>query len=158
MTRFLHCSSILYRNLLQVCPKDLRRDFGADMVIVFADDLTESWRAEGLPGVIRVWRCAAGELLRIALSRAVSAPSFLVSVISCGLSAICFSAELTLAGAHASTGTNTLVLAESIRTFVVLPSVIAAFVSFIAARVCAHRTNLSLVAPVYSTASQTEQL
>jgi hypothetical protein len=151
VTRFLNCFSTIYRNLLWVCPKELRRDFGPDMELVFADDLSESWLEAGIPGVIRVLRCAVGELLPIALSNAASAPGLIGSVISCGLCAICFGGELMLARAHTSTagatGVATLALTEAIRTVVVWPSLMAALVSFVAVRVCAPNTSLSLIAP-----------
>jgi hypothetical protein len=147
VTRFLNCFSTIYRTLLWVCPKELRRDFGPDMELVFADDLAESWLEAGIPGVIRVWRCAVSELLPIVLSNAASAPGLIGSVISCGLCAICFGGELMLARAHSSTGVATLALTEAIRTLVVWPSLTAAFVSFVAVRVCSRSTRLSLIAP-----------
>ena len=65
MNRVLNFSSSICRKLLWVCPEELRRDFGADMELVFADDIADSWLEAGIPGVIRVWRCAACERLRI---------------------------------------------------------------------------------------------
>jgi len=66
VNRFLNFSSSIYRKLLWVCPEELRRDFGADMELVFAYDIgADSWLEGGIPGVIRVWRCAACERLRI---------------------------------------------------------------------------------------------
>jgi hypothetical protein len=156
VTGFLNWSSIIYRKLLWVCPKELRRDFGADIELVFAEDIAESWREGGIPGVIRVWRCAACELLQIALSNAASAPGLLVSVISCGLSAICLGGELMLARAHASTGNSMAALTEAVLTVVVWPSLTAALVSFVAVRVCARSTILSFIAPAYKTAGQAE--
>src|SRR5205807_1636717 len=58
MTDALVLSSRLYRRMLILYPEDLRRDYGAEMALVFADDLAAARRERGMRGVVRVWRCA----------------------------------------------------------------------------------------------------
>ena len=150
MSSFLRYSSVIYRKLLWVCPKDLRSDFGTEMALVFADDLAESWMDTGIPGVIRVWSRAAGELLSIALSQVAGARGVLVSAICCGLSALCLGGELMLARAHATPGGNGPALMDAIMTVVVWPSLTAALVSFVAVRASARHSNVSLLAGTQS--------
>jgi hypothetical protein len=162
VTRLLRWSSTVYGNLLRVCPEELRKDFGAEMALVFSDDLRDAWLKAGIQGVIRVWLCASGELLQIGLSNACAAPRFIVALISCAASAICLGGELALARAHASPGANTPPLADAIWAVVVWPSLAAALVSFTAvfvgARSAPHNTLLPLIAPEVSKAGQTERV
>ncbi len=77
----LPLSARIYGRLLALYPEKLRRDFGSDMALVFADDLDAARREEGLSGVIRVWRCALGEVFRYALpEQASSAPARIAAV------------------------------------------------------------------------------
>jgi hypothetical protein len=62
MTNAPPLSSRLYDRLLGLYPEDLRRDFGADMALVFAEDLDTARREAGLRGVIRMWRVRAGRI------------------------------------------------------------------------------------------------
>lgn len=133
MTRALCWSSILYRNLLRVCP-ERREEFGAEMTLVFEDDLREACLDRGARGFICVWRCAASELLHAGLSRACAAPSVIVALTSFVASAFCFGGELALARAHALGSTSTMSLAEAIWAVVMWPSLTAAAVSSIAVR------------------------
>ena len=76
---FLQFSIWIYQKLLFLYPEDLRRDFGGEIVLAFADDLEET-------GVIRVWwcalarvadwwRCPANDRIHIFLSPALSSHS-----------------------------------------------------------------------------------
>jgi hypothetical protein len=67
MTNILVLSSRIYGCLLLLYPKDLREDFGADMSLVFAEDLAAAWHQTGFTGVIRVWSGTLGETVRIGL-------------------------------------------------------------------------------------------
>lgn len=144
MTPFISYSSTLYRHLLWLCPEELRRDFRAEMILVFSEDLADSWIQSGLLGAFHVWRRAACELLQIGLSRAVTTPEFIVPALSCGLSAVCLGGELMLVRSLASPEAGTPALAEAIRMVVLWPSLTAAFVSFTAVRLSARCANLSL--------------
>ena len=78
----LQLSSRFYRSLLAFYPEDLRREYGAEMVLVFADDLACALRNTGLRGVLRVWRCAAAEFICFALPGRLSTPAFRVPAIA----------------------------------------------------------------------------
>ncbi|HYP14203.1 MAG TPA: hypothetical protein VEQ63_09780 [Bryobacteraceae bacterium] len=134
MTRTLAWSSILYRNLLRMCPVELRDQFGSEMTLVFEDDLHDAWLKDGLWGVVSVWRCAVPELLHSGLSNACSTPSILVALISFVASACCLGGELALARIHAPASGNPTGLAEAVLAVIVWPSLTAAAVSFTAVR------------------------
>jgi hypothetical protein len=115
----------LYEKLLLLYPEDLRRDFGAEMTLAFADDIE-------IMGVPRVWWCALGELLTVALPGQRSNPSVVVPALSFAVSAVTESAELWI-GMHLAHGVEHLPLTDSIFV-VVLPSLLNAFVAFIVTR------------------------
>jgi hypothetical protein len=81
MTTSLTLSSHLYECLLLLYPEDLRRDYGAEMALAFAEDIDTARRDAGIWGVIRIWRCALVEFLRFALPGHASNPAFRVPVI-----------------------------------------------------------------------------
>jgi hypothetical protein len=85
MTNCTPWSARVYRRLLVLYPEDLRRDFGADMALVFADDLDQARRESGMRGVARVWRCSIGEFVRYGLSGCASRPTMRVFGISVAL-------------------------------------------------------------------------
>ena len=96
MTNALPLSSRIYARLLRLYPADLRRDYGADMAIVFAEDLDTARREAGIRGVIRVWRCALGEFIRFALPGLASSPAVCVPAIWFALSTVIMSAEMAM--------------------------------------------------------------
>ncbi len=100
MIDLLPLSSRIYRRLLVLYPEDLRRDYGADMAFVFAEDLEAARREAGLRGVVRVWRCALCEFFRFALPDHASSPAVSVPAIWFALSSIIMSAEVALALRH----------------------------------------------------------
>jgi hypothetical protein len=57
-----------YAALLLLYPPDLRRQFGAEMVEVFADQMRDACESSGWAGGISVWCCVAGEVVRTMLS------------------------------------------------------------------------------------------
>jgi hypothetical protein len=71
-------SSQIYRRMLLLYPVELRRDFGEDMSLAFAEDLARA-RRSGVVAVARVWWWSLAELFRIAIpaqrhNRAVVVP------------------------------------------------------------------------------------
>jgi hypothetical protein len=68
MNRFLRSSSKIYRGVLCLYPRNLRRDFGEDMLEVFAESLTDAWRTRGTWGLIHAWCLALWELVPILLA------------------------------------------------------------------------------------------
>ncbi len=86
MTNAVPLRSRLYGRLLVLYPEDLRRDYGVEMALAFAEDLDTARRDAGLRGVIRVWRCALVEFMRFALPGCASSPAFRVPAISVAFS------------------------------------------------------------------------
>ena len=67
MTSALQLSCALYDLLLFTYPRDFRTRFGAEMITTFSDQVCGEWERNGLPGVVRVWRSAAGEIFSVAI-------------------------------------------------------------------------------------------
>jgi hypothetical protein len=79
MTRFLRWNLRAYRRLLTLYPEDLRRDFGAEMLEAFEDDLSV---AQSIGGAIRVWRIALQETIRIGFPAWLQNPAVAVPAVS----------------------------------------------------------------------------
>jgi hypothetical protein len=121
----------LYEKLLLLYPEDLRREFGAEMALAFADDVE-------IMGAPRVWWCALRELLTVALPGQRSHPSVVVPALSFALAAFTQSTELWI-GMHQAHPVE-YSLADSI-ALILLPSFLNASVAFVVTRVYA---NLSI--------------
>ena len=63
----VHSGSRAYAFLLYFYPLPLRRQFGAQMISIFEDQLSDAWRLSGLAGALRIWLRAFAELLTVAL-------------------------------------------------------------------------------------------
>jgi len=87
MSDVLRLSSRIYAQLLNFYPEDLRCGHGAEMALVFDEDLAAAQRDHGMRGVLRVWRWTAGEFLRLALPGWICSPAVRVPVMSIALSA-----------------------------------------------------------------------
>lgn len=132
----------IYEKLLLLYPEDLRRDFGSEMALAFADDLESAWGDARIAGVIQIWWYALRELATVALPGQRSNPSVLVPAWSFALCACTQSAELWI-GSHQARGVAYPPLPEAI-ALVVLPSLLNAFVAFIVTRVYAHSSIATL--------------
>ena len=97
----LQWSSHIYSRLLVLYPEDLRREYGTEMALVFADDLEAARRESGVRGVLRVWRCALSEFLRYALPRHLSSPVVRVPAIGLAVTFSGLCAEMMIARHHA---------------------------------------------------------
>ncbi len=64
----LEVSRKIYETSLGLYPDDLRKEFGDEMVEVFEEQVTDAYTERGLPGLLRVWFCAAREFVSIALT------------------------------------------------------------------------------------------
>jgi hypothetical protein len=102
MTNALVGSSRLYRRLLVFYPEDLRRDFGAEMALVFAEDLSAARREDGWRGFLRVWGCALDEFVRLALPGCLASPVVRVPAVWFAVSSVIMSFEMLLALRHES--------------------------------------------------------
>jgi len=82
MTGILEFSIRLYQRLLFLYPEELRRDFGDEMVLAFADDLRQAWGDARLAGVAQMWWYALRELVTVALPAQQSNPYVAVPALS----------------------------------------------------------------------------
>lgn len=150
MTGLLCLSSWIYTRIVFLYPEHLRRDFGMDMALVFADDLAAAWRERRVVGLIRVWWCALREVLTIALPSQRANPCILVPAVAFGTSAIMQGTELMLALLQQSAGgvTEPLLLSQAI-TIVLAPSLANALVALVVSGISTRRsiTSLQLVSP-----------
>jgi hypothetical protein len=94
MTPSLSLSLWAYQRLLTLYPRDLRRDFGADMIEAFTDDLGA---ARGFRGALRVWRSALCELMQIAVPAWFEIPEVVVPTLSAVIVAVSQSPLIILA-------------------------------------------------------------
>jgi hypothetical protein len=136
-------SAWIYEKLLLLYPEDLRRDFGGEMALAFADDIEAAWGHGRVTGVILVWWCAVRELLTVALPGQSSNRCVLVPALSFALVASVQCAELW-AALHQAARVDTYLLADSIRLIVLLPSVASGFVGFVVTRVYARCSIIAL--------------
>ncbi len=67
MTALLDFSVRAYSAILFLYPAELRRDFGAEILDVFREDLNHAGSYRGFAGIASVWACALREFFRIAL-------------------------------------------------------------------------------------------
>ena len=134
-------SSRVYGRLLRFYPEDLRRDYGADMALFFAEDLENARREAGLRGVIRVWRCALGEFLRFALPGLASHPAVSVPAIWFAFSTVFMSFEVAMLVRH---GPHTPSLFHAICAALLLPALTTPGMSLLAIWTCRGNTVISL--------------
>lgn len=57
-------SSRVYSAILLLYPRALRREFGQEMVEVFAEQMRDARRSEGWWGELKLWVCVGNETLR----------------------------------------------------------------------------------------------
>jgi hypothetical protein len=63
----LALSRKFYRRSLACYPRDLRDDFGGEMMEVFDEQLSDAYSTGGYVGVLRVWFSATCEIVTVAL-------------------------------------------------------------------------------------------
>jgi hypothetical protein len=63
----LDISRKIYEQSLVCYPKDLRDDFGGEMMEVFDEQLSDAYSCGGYVGVLRVWLSAMREIVTVAL-------------------------------------------------------------------------------------------
>lgn len=143
MNGILARSIRLYEKLLLLYPADLRREFGGEMSLIFAEDLEAAWGDARIAGVLQVWWYALRELVTVALPAQRSNPCVLVPAVAFALVAAGQSAELCLA-LHQVTRLKASLLFDAIRLVVLLPSLLTACVAFVVTRVYAGSSIASL--------------
>ena len=123
-------SARIYEKLLFLYPQDLRREFGAEMALAFADDLESAWGDARLAGVAQIWWYALRELLTVALPGQTSNPCILVPALSFAGVSLVQAGELFVAF-HRVAHVDVDILLDGIRLVVLLPSVLSAMVSLV---------------------------
>jgi hypothetical protein len=141
MTDTLPLSSRIYNRFLILYPEDLRRDYGPEMALVFADDLDAARREEGLRGVLRVWRCALGEFLRLALPVHAAHPAVRVPAISLAVFICATSAEMAMAYPQAP---NLPMFFHAVGMALALPFFVSPVISLFAVWSCRGEDAISL--------------
>jgi hypothetical protein len=141
MTDTLPLSSRIYNRLLVLYPEDLRRDYGPEMALVFAEDLDAARRDAGMRGVIRVWRCALGEFLRFALPGCASSPAVRVPAVWFALSSGIMGAEMAMTLRHAW---NAPTLFHAFCAALLLPCLTTPFMFLTVVWACRGDTIISL--------------
>jgi hypothetical protein len=135
-------SARVYEKLLFLYPEDLRREFGGEMALAFADDIESAWSQRRAMGVIQVWWWTLRELVMVGLPGQASNPSVAVPALSFALCALTQSAELWI-GSHQSHRVEHVPLADAI-LLVLLPSLLNGFVAFIVTRFYARCSIIML--------------
>ena len=124
MNPSLELSLRAYERLLILYPEDLRRDFGADMLEAFADDLAA---APGIRGAFCLWRSTLREVLQIAVPAWCDIPGVVVPLLSAAIFASAQSPLIILAARR-----QLLTELPDALISVGIGSVISAIISFVA--------------------------
>jgi hypothetical protein len=132
---------LLYTRLLALYPEPLRREFGAEMALVFAEDLESARRDQGLCGVVRVWRCALGEFVRFALPGHLSSPVVRVPAIASGVFICAMTGQIAFFWRHAP---SVPAFFQVLAVALFLPMFVTPAVSLLAVWACHERETLSL--------------
>ena len=125
----------LYQKLLRLYPQDLRRQFGAEMTLAFAEDIKNM-------GNLPVWWCAIREVLTVALPGQRSNRTVLVPAFSFALTALTVIAELWV-GSHQRWRVDYPPLFDW-AVLVIFPSLLNAFVGLIVTRFYARCSFIRL--------------
>jgi hypothetical protein len=96
MTAMVRMGRRLYSASLPLYPAELRREFGAEMVEAFTDDMEDACRHRGFKATARVWGRALSELLRIALPQHLQKPAIAVPCILFACCEIVWSVQMMM--------------------------------------------------------------
>jgi len=139
-------SSRIYERLLLLYPEDLTRQYGAEMALVFAEDVAAAQRQAGAWGVFRVWRYALGEFVRLAIPGWRSSQAVRVPAIWFGFSLAIMSTEMAMARSHSP---HPMTLIDALYCALFLPCMTTPFFAVASIWACrGHRViSLGLKAP-----------
>jgi hypothetical protein len=104
MTALITLSARAYSAMLPLYPAELRRDFGAEMTAVFAEDLADAWRNSGIAGALRVWSSAALDFVQVAVPGLMEKPSIAVPVLAFLLNAAVVGGEIIMLASRRDPG------------------------------------------------------
>jgi hypothetical protein len=134
-------SSRVYCRLLVYYPEDLRRDYGYEMIQVFAEDLDCARRDAGLPGMLRIWRFAVGEFIRFALPGRLATPTFRVPAIASAVFVSIMAAQVSVLWRHAP---GVPPFFHTLGVALTLPVLLTPGISLLAVWACRGRQPVSL--------------
>jgi hypothetical protein len=90
MTSSFRASCAVYKMLLFAYPGDVRRRFGSEMITTFSEQMRGEWEQKGVPGIVRVWRFALGEVFSVAVPLQLRSPIVIAASLSLLLSSALF--------------------------------------------------------------------
>jgi hypothetical protein len=122
-------STVLYTWLLTFYPEDLRREYGQEMALVFADDLRSR-------GPLRVWWNAFSEFVRLALPHTLSRPALRVPIIGAAFFLLCVATEVAMDGIFH--------MPPRFHVFAAIPSFAPVYLAGVVTWVCRGRAIISL--------------
>jgi hypothetical protein len=126
----------MYELLLSLYPEHLRRDYGAEMTLVFAEELDWARRETGLSGVLRMWVGVLAEFIQFAIPAQASNPAVLVPAYTFAVFAVMIGVEMAIALRYAP---SFAILLHRLPATVTVPLLSTPFISFAAVRVSRRR-------------------
>jgi len=137
MNQLLLRSVWFYQRLLVLYPQELRREFGNEMTLAFADDLESAWGDARWAGVMQIWWYALRELLTVALPGQRSNPYVLSPALAFLATASTESAFFWI-GLHQIAHVNGALVVNSMWLAVLLASAFNAVTAFVVTCYCAR--------------------
>jgi hypothetical protein len=136
MTGALKWSVVVYEILLNVYPDRLRRDYGAEMTLVFAEELASARRETGFSGVLRLWSRVVAEFIRFAIPAHSSNPALLVPASTFAVFAVMIGIEMAMGLRYAPSFATLL---HELPATVTMPLFSTPIISFAVVRVSQRR-------------------
>ena len=84
-TAILEVSHKVYESILIFYPKDLRGDFGNEMLAVFDEQAWEAYSRRGSSGLLRVWFRATWEIVTVAFPDRIAGRGIPIIVVTAAL-------------------------------------------------------------------------
>jgi len=72
----------LYRLVIKFYPHSLQREFAAEMLDVFGEQMADAWAEKGVLGFVRVWGSVIAEVLQGPASLSLLRPVLIVPAVS----------------------------------------------------------------------------
>jgi hypothetical protein len=88
MAQMIRLSCWIYGRLLNFYPRELRAEFGNDMVEVFEDLLCEVTARRGISGLASVWGTSLWELMSVAMPSRLQKPTVIAGAVSLVVSSV----------------------------------------------------------------------
>jgi hypothetical protein len=82
MTGLVRIGCRAYGLLLALYPRELRQRYGAEIALVFREQMGSEFERRGLGGVAGVWLTAGWEIVRVALPLQLTNPALIAAALS----------------------------------------------------------------------------